>query len=333
MAQRLEERGKKPAPIYYRRTFILLLVGLAHGGLLWNGDILYSYAMCGFFVFLFRKKQPRTLVLLGLLTLAVGTILSLGGQLSLPTWPKEAVVQLQAGWSPTAEQVAAELEAFRGGWTAQNAMRIPNALSMWTGAFFFFLAWRAGGMMLLGMGLYKLGGFDARLPPAAYRKMVVVGFLSGLPLALAGVWFHYSGGWALETSFFGGTLFNYWGSVPVALAWVGVVMLFCQSRGGSRIYRALAAAGQMALTNYLTQTLICTTIFYGHGFGAFGRVGRAEQLLVVFGVWMVQLVWSPWWLARFRFGPFEWLWRSLTYRRIQPLRRRQPEVASPTGAA
>jgi uncharacterized protein len=77
----------------------------------------------------------------------------------------------------------------------------------------------------------------------------------------------------------------------------------------------------MALTNYLMQTLICTTIFYGHGFGLFGSVERTGQILIVFAIWTAELLWSPWWLARFRFGPFEWVWRSFTYMKIQPLRR------------
>jgi len=113
---------------------------------------------------------------------------------------------------------------------------------------------------------------------------------------------------------------NYWGSILVALGWVGVVMLFCQRESGSILRRSLAATGQMALTNYLMQTVICTTIFYGHGFGLFGSVERTGQILIVFGVWAAQLLWSPWWLARFRFGPFEWLWRSLTYLKLQPMR-------------
>lgn len=77
----------------------------------------------------------------------------------------------------------------------------------------------------------------------------------------------------------------------------------------------------MAFSNYIAQTLICTTLFYGHGLGWFGQAERWQQLLVVFSVWVVILVVSPWWLARFRFGPLEWLWRSLTYFELQPFRK------------
>jgi uncharacterized protein len=86
------------------------------------------------------------------------------------------------------------------------------------------------------------------------------------------------------------------------------------------LQRALAAVGQMALTNYLMQTVICTFLFYGFGMGLYGKLERHELYYVVVAVWLVELVWSPLWLARFRFGPFEWLWRSLTYWQKQPMK-------------
>jgi uncharacterized protein len=321
MAERMEARGRKPAPVHYRRTFILLLFGMAHAWLLWTGDILYAYAMCGFLVYLFRKKEPKTLIVLGVLALAVATVLGLATQFSMPMWDEASQKGVAKIWEPTTAQIAAELEAYRGGWSAQNEERFMDALGMETGSFLFFLSWRAGGLMLLGMGLFKLGVFGAGLSPKTYKKMIGAAVFLGLPLVAAGVWYQTTTGWALETGFFGGMQFNYWGSVLVALGWIGVVMLFCQARSQSWLYRSLAATGQMALTNYLMQTVICTTIFYGHGFGLFGSVERTGQILIVFGVWTVQLLWSPWWLARFRFGPFEWLWRSLTYMKLQPLRR------------
>ncbi len=107
----------------------------------------------------------------------------------------------------------------------------------------------------------------------------------------------------------------------MASGWVGIVMLVCKSGVTPTLTRALAATGQMAFTNYLLQTVICTTIFYGHGFGLFGKVERLEQILIVLTVWVVLLVLSPVWLRYFRFGPAEWLWRCLTYLKAQPMRR------------
>ena len=321
MAERMEKSERKPAGVHYRRTVILLLFGIAHAWLLWTGDILYAYAMCGLLVYLFRNKSPKTLIILGLVSLAFVSFLSFGSQFTMGYWPEESITGMAKFWSPSQEQVAAELAAYRGGWSAQNEFRFMMALQMQTSSFLFFISWRAGGLMLVGMGLYKLGVFNASLAARTYEKMILAAVALGFPLIIGGVWFHEATNWSLEYGFFGGAQFNFWGSLFVALGWVGAMMLFCQSRAGSWLYRSLAATGQMAFTNYLTQTIICTTLFYGHGFGLYGRVERTGQLLIVFAVWALQLLWSPWWLARFRFGPFEWLWRSLTYWRMQPLRR------------
>jgi uncharacterized protein len=107
---------------------------------------------------------------------------------------------------------------------------------------------------------------------------------------------------------------------------VGLVMLIYRAGVLSWLTRAFAAVGQMAFTNYLLHTIICTTIFYGHGLGLFGQLERTGQITLVAAVWVFQLILSPLWLRRFRFGPFEWLWRSLTYGQ-RPLFRRYPARA------
>ena len=115
--------------------------------------------------------------------------------------------------------------------------------------------------------------------------------------------------------------FNYWGSLVVSLGYIDAVMLACQRPALRRFTRPFASVGQTALTNYLLQTVICTTIFYGHGLGWFGSVERVGQAGVVAGVWAAQLIASSLWLRRYRFGPAEWAWRSLTYGIRPPLRR------------
>jgi len=106
----------------------------------------------------------------------------------------------------------------------------------------------------------------------------------------------------------------------VSLAYISLVMLIFRTRISGMLARSLAAVGRMALSNYLCQTLIGTTLFYGHGFGLFGEVDRFGQILIVIAIWIVQMIVSPIWLNHFRFGPFEWLWRSLTYKKAQPMR-------------
>ena len=145
--------------------------------------------------------------------------------------------------------------------------------------------------------------------------------LIGLPLTALGLQFGWSVDWHPIKTKFLINQFNYWGSIPTALGWVAVVMLLVQSGVAKLFQHCLASVGRMALSNYLLQSIICTLIFYGHGFGQFGTWTRSEQMLLVLLLSIAQLIWSPLWLSTFRYGPFEWLWRSLTYWRLQPMRR------------
>ena len=143
-----------------------------------------------------------------------------------------------------------------------------------------------------------------------------------------GIGRNFAAGWTLEYSRFIGSLFNYWGSIGVSLGYIAIIMLIAQSGRGQRIIEPFAAVGRMALSNYLFQTVAATLIFYGHGLGLFGQVERSGQLLIVLGIWSVQLIVSPLWLRYFHFGPAEWLWRSLTYGKLQPMKLGQPVAAT-----
>ena len=174
--------------------------------------------------------------------------------------------------------------------------------------------------MLIGMALFKHGVFSAQRPSRFYAVLIAVAVAVGLPLQAYGISLDVAHGWPVW-SFFVGAQFNYWPSIAVSLGHVGVVMLACRRAALHCLIRPLAAVGRTALTNYLLQTILCTTIFYGHGLGWFGSVDRVGQLGVVAAVWAVQLIASPLWLRRFRFGPAEWAWRWLTYGVRPPLRR------------
>ena len=174
-------------------------------------------------------------------------------------------------------------------------------------------------MMLLGMALFKLGVFSASKSRGVYMLMVIIGFGIGIPLILTGLSQHEAHDYAQEYSQFVGMQYNYWGSLGVALGWVGIVMLVCKAGLLNFIAAALAAVGRMALTNYLMHSIVCTLFFYGYGLGYYGSFNLAEQMIVVGAVWLFQLIASPIWLTMFRFGPAEWLWRSMTYWRRQPM--------------
>jgi uncharacterized protein len=323
MTSRAEATGRGSAGVHYRRMAWLLLFGLLHAHLLWYGDILYFYAVCGFVVYLFRRLPPGWLLGFGLLSAAVASGISLLFGWSMRYWPEAQVASFTAeNWQPPAEALERALAVYRGSWLDQMRLRGRDAIFFETFLLVFGVAWRAGGMMLIGMGLFKLGVFSARRSAIFYGALLGLGALVGLPVVGYGVHLNEASGWDVRWSFFFGSQFNYWASILVALGWVGLVMLLCRSGALRAVRRVLAAVGQMALTNYLMQTIICSTIFYGHGFGQFGAFERTGQLATVLAVWAVQLTWSPLWLRWFRFGPFEWLWRSLTYLRLQPMLRK-----------
>ena len=321
MATRREETGRPAAGVHYRRMFWLIVFGLLHGVFLWYGDILYAYGICGLVIYLFRRRSPRFLMIFGVLVVGVGSLLTMFWQVTLPYWPPEAIEQVEVEWwAPPPEEVQSELDAYRGGWSQQQVVRAPTAIYMETNHFLTETMWRAGGLMLVGMALFKLGIFGAARSREFYLRMMSLGFGLGLPIVIFGVLYCNDHGWDIRSAFFGGGQFNYWASLLVAAGWIGAIMLVCQRPGWGRAKMTLAAVGRMALSCYLLQTIICTTIFYGHGLGLYGSVSRVGQASIVLAVWLALLWFCPFWLKRFRFGPFEWLWRSLTYMKVQPLK-------------
>lgn len=319
---RAEDKGQRPARLHYRRMFWLLLIGLVHAYAIWPGDILVSYALCGMIVYPLRRWAAVPLIAVGLLLIVMGSVIWQLFGWSVQFWPPEAVANIIAeDWQPPAENLAKEIAIYQGGWLTQMQERVPTAIAFQTIFLLVWGFWRAGGLMLAGMGLYKLGIITGERSPSFYGRMLAVCATTGVALILYGVTRQFAAGWAFPYSFFTGSQFNYWGSVLLSCGWIGMVLLAAKTNALPALTSRLAAVGRMAFTNYLMHSIICTTIFYGHGLGLFGEVSRVGQALVVLGVWTVQLIVSPIWLRHFEFGPFEWLWRSLTYGRRQPFRR------------
>ncbi len=321
MTERAESRGRSATGLHYRRMGWLIVFGLLHAHLLWYNDILYWYGVIGLLAYLFRKLPPRRLIFWGVASIAVTSLLMLAGGLTTDRWPPEMLEYIVRDLKPPPEALAAEVEAYRGGWLEQMEYRVPKALEMELNTLFVWALWRVGGLMLLGMALFKLGVFSAERSAVFYRRLVAVAILIGIPLIAYGIHLNFAADWEAPYFFFIGLQLNYWGSLPVSLGWVGLVMLACRKPGFGWFTGPLAAVGRMAFTNYILQTVICTTIFYGHGLGQFGQVERTGQAAIVVGVWAFQLIASPIWLRHFRYGPLEWLWRSLVYLSPPPFRR------------
>jgi uncharacterized protein len=324
MTSRIEASGKPSAGLHYRRMGWLIAFGLAHAYLLWSGDILVTYGMCGLLAYLFRKLRPRTLLVLGLIFISVAPALLTAYGIWSRHWTEQDVqIATEALWKPTAAETAEEITAYRGTWMDEMKYRVPDSLQMETNFFLGFTFWRVTGLMLAGMALFKLGVFSARRSASLYWAMIAVAVGIGIPVILYGTHRDFASGWDFRYSFFCGAQFNYWGSIVVSLGWVGAMMLASKVTALLSLTRRLAAVGRMAFTNYIMHTVICTAIFYGHGFGLFGKMERIWQFAIVVAIWAVQLAISPWWLKYLFFGPLEWLWRCLTYWQLEPLVRNQ----------
>ena len=220
---------------------------------------------------------------------------------------------------PTSEQAREQLSGMLGSYREIVARSAPLIFMFQTLYFAAFFFWRCSGMMLLGMALYKWGFLDARLPTRRYAWIAALSLAAGLTLA----WY---GTVELERVRFAmpqraaTDLWNYVGAVFASVGYAATIILVVKSGVFGAVRTALAAVGQLAFSNYLFQSVVTSTLFLGWGFGFAGRLDYAEQLLVVVAIWAVQLAISPLWLSRFRFGPAEWLWRSLTYWERQPMR-------------
>ena len=320
MTQRAEARGKGSASLHYQRMFWLLVIGLVHAYGFWHGDILVTYAVTGMAVYLLRRLSSPWLLAIGVIALIPPSLFFLFSQLTMPWWPPESMTELLADWQPDGQQIEDELAAYRGGWWDQMAYRVPSSLMMQVFLIPIWAGWRTGGLMLIGMALLKSQVLTAERSTRFYVLMAIAGLSLGLPVVACGIAFNFANDWSVERSMFLGYQFNYWGSVAVGLAYLAIIMLMVKSGVLRWLQEGLSAMGRMALSNYLAQTLICTTLFYGHGFGLFGRVERWQQLLVALGILTAQMIISALWLRSFRYGPMEWFWRSLTYRRVQSMR-------------
>jgi uncharacterized protein len=327
-AERLAGRGASPASIHYRRMAWLLLFGFLHAYLLWHGDILVLYAVCGMLVYPARRLSARTLLALGLGALAVGSSIALAAGLTMDAWPPEAVRDFTDSWSPPADQVAAETAAFQGGWMSQLPWRAAYSLESQTSDIFFWGIWRAGGLMLAGMALLKWGVLTGKRRPAFFGRLAAAGFGVGLPLVAWGLTRNHATGWNMRDGFFLLAQWNYWGSLLVSLGWIGLLLTLWHSGAARDAFARLAAVGRMAFTCYIFETLISTSVFYGHGLGLFGRVDRLGQMLFTVSVWIILLIVAPLWLMRFRQGPLEWLWRTLTYGHAEPIARGRKAAVS-----
>jgi uncharacterized protein len=344
MAERSDARGASLAGVYYRRVTWLLVIGLLHAYFIWDGDILVLYAECGFLLYLFRKRSPRFLIGLGTLCLLVLVFLSVaatdvlelaennyqgleGTPRRVLSWSAQAMDKgLYGSRSRGLYSFSENVRIHQGGYRGILRHRAPQLLAEQTIAFLFATLWMVGGRMLIGMGLMKLDVFSARRSRRFYLWMMGLGYGIGLPLVAYDIWLRIAVDFRGASMIEAKLVYGYVSALAIAMGHVGLVMLIYQSGALQWLTRRLAAAGRMALSNYLMQSLICTTLFYGYGCALYGMFHRLTLDVFVLAIWTFQLTASIIWLRYYRYGPAEWLWRSLTYWKLQPMRIREPAL-------
>jgi uncharacterized protein len=320
---------------FVRRLLALAAIGAAHGYLIWAGDILLVYGLVGFVLLACFRKTPVArlpkwgLVLMFLPAFFMWVMLGLAQLAKLdPKASAEFAAQMDAQTTANAAEYAVAAEAYAHDSWVELLPRRATDMGLQLG-YLPFIGASVLGLFVLGAWFVRSG---AIVRPgehlALFRRLFGFGLALGLPIAVAAMFAGAADGMTdFDLRFVAGTSMMAVANLLVALGYLSGLVLLVQRPAWRRRLRPLAAAGRMALTNYLLQSIVCTTLFYGYGFGLFGRVPRATQVLLVVAIWLGNLALSVWWLKRFRFGPAEWLWRSLTYGRAQPMRLERPAAA------
>ena len=208
------------------------------------GDILVAYALCGFWVYWLRRLRPGWQMALGILVVSIPALLMMGTGLNMQFIPPETLHELRADWKPTATAIETEVAAYRGNWLDQMEARVPASMEFQTVVLLLWTNWRAGGLMLIGMALYRWGVLTGGRARSFYVRIAILGFAIGLPVVSGGVVQNFARNWTMEFSRFGlGAQANYWGSLFVSAGYIGLLMLFARSGALPWLQAALAAVG------------------------------------------------------------------------------------------
>jgi uncharacterized protein len=336
--ERAEAAGEPSDRVHFRRMGWLLLFGLVHYYFIWHGDILSLYAAIGMIAWFLHGSSPRALVRLAVVLILVQFLLF--AALALPGTglladPQTPPVALQPAGQPagqpaagpgTPSRVSEALALYRGSYSGivhhqfTEGLDGPLVAILLNGA-------ETLGYMLLGMAALKSGFITGSWSIPRYRQIAAGGFALGIPLslllALGLIREQFSNPAIMSLNLAATTLLR-----PIMVVATIALIILATRRSGALTDR-IAAAGRAAFTNYLGTSILMTGLFYGHGLGLFGKLSRTELWLVVLPACVLMLLWSKPWLERYRYGPFEWLWRSLARGRPQAMRKSAARAETP----
>ena len=347
---RLEKRttGLMPAEYFLRRQLWLLVFGIFHAYVLfWFWDILYHYAICGIILFAFRRLAPKKLFIAAGVCLLLMTVVE-----NKDLYQKKSVIRkgelvaaidttktkltdkqkeeleamngMKERSTPEAKKkrMDKQVEAMRGGLKEVYKERSKMAEEGETFGMYYWAIWDVSLFMLLGLAFFKLKILQGEAKTKVYAWMAIIGLGIGLPLSylfvINDVNHSFNFFEIIKTKRFE---FYELQRFVHSIGIFGLIMLMYKSGLFKWLFALMRPVGQMAFTNYLMQSIMCGIFFYGIGFGYFGKLEYHQLFYVVGAVWIIEITWSHIWLRYFRFGPLEWLWRSLTYWKKQPFKK------------
>jgi uncharacterized protein len=316
-----EGAGRSPARIHYARMVTLLIFGFLHFAFIWHGDILFLYAACGMLLYAMRGQSVKTLWLLGALTIGIQT-LAYGGLFLLLKTPAlaSALTDMIGQFAPRSPESLKEVTLYLGSYAGIVQHRLTTDLATPFASVPAF-GFETIGIMLIGMAMLRNGMLRGDWDLARLARWRNIGLGVGLTGNSALLAMQLASGldpWLVLTS-------ELACSAPFDIAMnVGYAALFmglAQQFADSGLIARVGAAGRMAFSNYIGTSIVMTTIFYGYGGALFGDVPRSALWGFVVAMWAVMLIWSKPWLDRYRYGPLEWVWRSLARWRWEPMGR------------
>lgn len=344
--------GKSLTPLFYRRMFWLVLFGLVHAHLLlWFGDILYLYGVCGMLLYLVRNVNPKYLIwaipFVAIVDFTVGTlqyqdirekriayteaIKAQSEKKTLTSSQTKALVswrEVEKSMIPNREDAKGNTAKMKSDYSTVASYVRPMSFDYQT-KYLPFEVWDVLALMVLGLVLYKWEFLNGTWSNENYWKVVKIGYGIGLPLVIYSFYYGFKHFSTIEANLLNMEktpiiwirLIYPFQRILLSIAHLASLILIYKSGVAQNLFRRLVAVGQMAFTNYIMHTIICTLFFFGYGLNYFGELEFYQIYFVVFAIWIFQLIMSPIWLKYFLFGPLEWLWRSLTYLKIQPFKR------------
>ncbi|WP_417447015.1 DUF418 domain-containing protein [Kangiella sp.] len=302
-ANKYIKQGVSPTKPFILRSLLLIMFGLIHAYLIWDGDILVAYALCGLIVYWLRNIKPVLLISIGVILAFGATSPDIYASMLAIVNPPET----SPYWFADAETQEQMLTAYQGSWWQLTPERVERAISRQSWDFLYFTLWRCAGLMMIGMGLINTGFFSGE---RNHKVIMWWCLLIGVPVSALTAWLYIESGFSYQFFMSYLSVSFYIGGLVLAMGYLCLFIVWSQSNFAKVLQSLMAQVGRMAFTLYIMQSIICGFIFYGYGLDMYGKVSRSELTLVTLAIWVVQILFVKLWFNYFKQGPLETLWRK-----------------------